>query len=132
MEMHTPEPWYQSHRESIGGGMCNTEIYNTEGITIATLSWSAIRGGDGSVTTNRSENARRIVACVNALAGVPTKILERSERVTFPDLPYKDLVQQRDELLDALKLIRGAAQNAVSFRELQVVAAQAITKAEAR
>lgn len=50
-------------------------------------------------------NARRIVACVNACAGIPTEQLEsgeaRSVRDELADIAM--LEKQRDELLDALE-----------------------------
>lgn len=48
------------------------------------------------------ENARRIVACVNALAGVPT---EEIEKVFIHAQSIKDVVQQRDELIAALEQV---------------------------
>lgn len=52
------------------------------------------------------EDARRIVACVNACAGIPTEQLEsgevRSVRDELADIAT--LEKQRDELLAALKL----------------------------
>ena len=51
------------------------------------------------------EDARRIVACVNALAGVST---EHLEQYGLPDFAQKisDLAQQRDKLLAALEKCR--------------------------
>ncbi len=51
------------------------------------------------------EDARRIVACLNALAGVST---EHLEQYGLPDFAQKisDLAQQRDKLLAALEKCR--------------------------
>jgi hypothetical protein len=48
------------------------------------------------------EYARRIVACVNALAGQPVELIERST-ITIPNVTYLDLVERCDQLLEALK-----------------------------
>jgi hypothetical protein len=60
---------------------------------------TGVRGKDRN---NSIANARRIVACVNALDGVST---EHLEQYGLPDFAQKisDLAQQRDELLHALK-----------------------------
>ena len=44
-------------------------------------------------------NARRIVACVNACAGVPTELLEE-----YPS-PFSEMRSQRDMLLEALECL---------------------------
>lgn len=50
------------------------------------------------------DNARRIVACVNACAGICTEALEDFAKTDRFDGPtYDDLTQQRDELLAALE-----------------------------
>lgn len=66
---HTAEPWATAYRER-GGGSQAQEIFDSDGLTIATLSWYAVRKDEKTVTTNRAENARRIVACVNACTGM--------------------------------------------------------------
>ena len=68
MSEHTPEPWDQTHRKT-KNGMYSTEIYDSDGETIATLSWYAIEADDGLIT-NREANAQRIVDCVNAMKGI--------------------------------------------------------------
>jgi hypothetical protein len=57
---------------------------------------------------NRSEeevfaNARRIVACVNACAGLDIEILE-AITTSFSE-EYSDMLKQRDKLLEALSVI---------------------------
>ncbi len=58
---------------------------------------------DGDFT---EANARRIVACVNACAGVPTEWLENEKSPVFLGAPigdrFRELEQQRDELVEAL------------------------------
>lgn len=67
---HTPEPWFQSHREGKDGGY-RTEIYDNAGETIATLTWYARPQDEtGAIGTYREANAKRIISCVNALEGI--------------------------------------------------------------
>lgn len=69
------------------------------------------------------EDARRIVACVNACAGVPNEVLEK---FTVIDA-ITGFAQQRDELVAALKL----AKSAIKGREHTGFIDEAIAKAEA-
>ena len=48
-------------------------------------------------------NARRIVACVNACAGIDTEWLENNGAYAVPVPSLRTLLNQRDELLAALK-----------------------------
>lgn len=55
-------------------------------------------------------NARRIVACVNALQGVPTEFLEKAVQMGITDVSQGNLFSsrvelrsQRDQLLEALE-----------------------------
>lgn len=72
---YAPEPWKQSHRKC-QEGTYSTEIYDVTGTTIATLSWYPIWINKKGVTTNREANAKRIVACVNALEGIKNPEIE--------------------------------------------------------
>lgn len=103
MSQHTPEPW-ESHK---------TSVY-----------FPNLMGGfDISGCPSPEANARRIVACVNACAGISTELLEQHgiTDVLAPSESSKDLAEasalliqsnarqlrltaQRDELLAALKL----------------------------
>lgn len=104
---HTKEPWATDYRKR-PDGMCAQEIFDTAtGETIATMSWHPMRNGLFT-STNREENARRIVACVNACAGIPTKRLEDPEsdqakltKKLFAE--WKQLEMQRDKLMDELE-----------------------------
>ncbi|HYD33091.1 MAG TPA: hypothetical protein VEA39_00855 [Methylophilaceae bacterium] len=92
-QKHTQEPWIVTGSERVkyvearvGGGMLQ-EI----------ASCMIVEHG------NHEANARRIVACVNACAGIGTLELERVRIVELPNPPYHELKQQRDELLNMLK-----------------------------
>lgn len=59
---------------------------------------------------NGDENARRIVACINALQGVPTEQLEQAAELGITNVSMGNLFsnrlklqQQRDELLAVVK-----------------------------
>ena len=96
---HTPEPWSvfkHSWSESsivahgFDHGICGLDINH------------ATEETQESDEALMDANARRIVACVNACAGIGTGHLEK---YGLPDFAQKisDLVQQRDELLAALE-----------------------------
>ncbi|QDJ96142.1 hypothetical protein KE336_gp29 [Aeromonas phage 4_D05] len=100
MSKHTPEPWSTEYRER-HDGMYSQEIFDLSGETIAQLAWYPIKLKTG-VGTNREANARRIVACVNACAGLPTEQLEPSPIGGILN-GVAGLITQRDELLAALE-----------------------------
>ena len=105
MTQHTTEPWKVSLEDS-------------------TPEWSVITAAGGRVVANVNEetgpeliagvpvmrvmpgelNARRIVACVNALRGVPTEELERHHLAHAGEVRFRiEMTRQRDELLAALE-----------------------------
>ena len=93
MSNHTPEPW--------NGKEIRISIPEMERLNV-----SVAFTGRG---IESDANARRIVACVNALAGVPTEWLEKfsvdgSENVAQENAR---LTKQRDELLEALQRLIG-------------------------
>jgi hypothetical protein len=90
-EMHTPEPWRFNEAQA--------DIDGQNGEAIAVCYWND-DDGEGALL-----NGRRIVACVNACAGIPTDHLERCNAIGAVDEILKErnaLKQQRDELLLAL------------------------------
>ena len=83
---------------------------------------------------NRIEDARRIVACVNACAGLPTEQLESSPPGGVLN-GVAGLIAQRDELLAALEIIAASEEFhgdsfVCDFGTLQGVARAAIAKAK--
>lgn len=101
MSEHTKEPWHIDKYDAI---IADGEILNL-GATVSIPMGSGERRDKGKV------NARRIVACVNACAGIPTEWLESKSELA-KELPLtalakvnNDLQQQRDELLAALEYI---------------------------
>lgn len=111
MSGYTQEPWLQSHRLKPGdGGMYDTEVYDAAGKTIAVCAWYQVPHV-GGIGTSRGENARRIVACVNACAGISTEDLEESAMSILQHMEdqygerLESLKQQHNELLAALKAV---------------------------
>ena len=95
-QQHTPEPWGLNDKRS-NGWMDNAMF---------------VSGNDGSNIVrcysdfgNEEANARRIVACVNACAGIPNEVL--SAVGAFGGFSRDDMVQhvtkQRDMLIEALE-----------------------------
>jgi hypothetical protein len=90
---HTKEPWeYTVWNDG------TVSVTNDDQDTIAKLE-DLFKCGD-AIT-----NARRIVACVNALEGIPTKDLEvlkgsMAERIIQAEAQVKALVEQRKAILD--------------------------------
>lgn len=88
MSKHTPEPWHAGGYEvqcDKGTTICNMSGWKGEGITRA--------------------NASRIVACVNACAGVDTDLLEAGELdkpIMLVMQENKDIKRRCDELMYAL------------------------------
>lgn len=95
MTEHTKEPW--AHR--------NGRIYQADRdvLTIANIA----RASDGDYSEN---NARRIVACVNACEGLPTEPLEQFGLGTAFGTALFDVTAQRDQLLAAAMLAKNSIQ----------------------
>lgn len=98
MSKHTPEPWFY-HRQGF------STVYIEARIGGGMLQEIAACGPCQDGTEQQDENARRIVACVNACAGVDTDLLEAGE-LDKPTMlvtqENKDLKHRCDELLAAL------------------------------
>ena len=105
MSKHTPEPWKISHDDSTEEWSIVT---NQHGSIIANVNEETGPELVGSAPAIRKmpglENARRIVACVNACAGVRTEALEhRAHLLKAVDDDIAQLTAQRDQLLVALQ-----------------------------
>ena len=108
MSKHTPEPWKISHDDSTEEWSIVT---NQQGSIIANVNEETGPELVGSDPVMRKmpglENARRIVACVNACSGIRTEALEhRAHMLNAHDDTIAELKRQRDELLEALELAR--------------------------
>lgn len=129
-DQHTKEPWHIGETTHEEGEFIETAIMALEGRAAIAV---CLDFGFNNLGM-RESNARRIVACVNACAGIDTAYLESQDNLaTYA----RRMAIQRDELLAALKLIienDGAygskcfdAQNLCKGRDL---AFTAIAKAE--
>ena len=94
MSEHTKEPWFFSEwsdelvpiRTKSGRIVCDVGYADTDQINIF--------------------NARRIVACVNACAGIPTGMLIAAGQSAVIALrPIDEVIAERDELLAAAELV---------------------------
>ena len=114
---HTPGPWM------IGRPPPNGEqtIGDKNGLMVAVATT-----GYG---VNSEANARRIVACVNACAGITTEQLERSKSLDEFMRSMKVIEQQRDDLLAALDIT--LAQHDALLRDFGLCSADTIEQARA-
>lgn len=106
---HTPEPW-----EIIG--KFSDKIYHAKSDTVIAQSWyPGAAGQSPSPIDTMVANAHRIVACVNACAGIETETLESIADTKSPSplaaaltLCYQrdQYKAQQDKLLAALKVAR--------------------------
>ena len=87
-EQHTPEPW----RTDAKGGFPQ-DVHDADDNLVAACSEANF--GDA--------NARRIVVCVNACAGITTENLEDNVSVKELAHRYNKTIRQRDELLEHLE-----------------------------
>ena len=103
---HTPEPWRAFNN---GQGVVGVSTDRSD------VCWTRIEEG-GWLDSDRTididyENARRIVACVNACAGIPTELLNDSkcwaeagvETATSLRKQIATLTRQRDLAVKALR-----------------------------
>lgn len=100
MSEHTKEPWaLYRNGQSVGGA---------KGRAVCDV-WP--RDDDQTASEEGRSNARRIVACVNACAGLETEVLDNIvtlgetllDRFELRNRQEKEIKAQRDELLAALE-----------------------------
>ena len=96
MSKHTPEPWVMSTKAS--GNWWHISAGNQ---AIAAVH-AASKKRNEPYASMFEANARRIIACVNACAGLPTEQLESSPLGGVLN-GVAGLIAQRDELLAALE-----------------------------
>lgn len=98
-QQHTPEPWE----------VCAFGI----GLHANNIPICQFHNKLGDDFPNCEANARRIVACVNACAGIPNEDLEMDNSAFIRVFNERnELVKQRDDLLAALNLWKLASDNA--------------------
>lgn len=102
---HTPEPWTLNGK-SIKRDYRQIGLTADAGETIASVMGGNTSGPHFVQSDDECEaNARRIVACVNACAGISTENLEENLPVKELARRYNETLKQRDELLYALERI---------------------------
>lgn len=135
MSKHTPEPWKINHDDSTEEWSIVT---NQHGSIVANVNEETGPELAGSIPVMRKmpgmENARRIVACVNACAGVSNGELAMTT-MSVVLARINEAEQQRDELLAALEIIVASEEFhgdsfVCDFVTLQGVARAAIAKAK--
>lgn len=104
MSNHTQEPWKINTDDDRDGWSI---ITNNSGSIIANVNCitgpELVGGMPVDVVMPAEDNAKRIVACVNACSGIRTEALEyRAHMIKAHDDTIAELTRQRDELLSAL------------------------------
>jgi len=122
---HTPEPWEIMEVGDINKHLCPVK----DNVSILTVSTEYLGSKDDEPTFFGSvynpEDARRIVACVNACAGIETETLESVANTKSPSplaaaltlcFQRDHATTQRDKLLAACKaLLNPACNSDVSY-----------------
>lgn len=109
---HSPEPWKVGERRIVGG------MHDIDETRVADANGEAVADFDNGYMKDRTHNAARAVACVNALAGIedPQRWVEMANtlmvlRGTHPN-GYENLVR---ELVEAAKEAHGKLDHAESY-----------------
>lgn len=111
MKQHTHKPW--SAAEVANDSDTFVKVCHANGGTIAKL-WIDV--DDREFSDEQRENARRIVACVNACRGLPTDELEQKGLVAAIGTPLLDVEQQRDGWQTALGTVLATIPDAEIIR----------------
>lgn len=115
-QKHTPEPW----RVSGNGTMRFIDASVCKGMSQKVATCMRVEYGD------MEANARRIVACVNACAGLDTYLLENSGDIASAAIAQAQYIQkiekQRDMLLEALEFLLNDAESVqdICLREIGI------------
>lgn len=99
---HTPEPWFTEYRKN-KDGMFYQEVFDKHGEPIAQMNWYPVKLNSTTTGTNRAANAKRIVACVNACAGMTSEELEGGLLLKVMNDKITRLETEKLELLKALE-----------------------------
>ena len=91
-DKHTPEPWEVTDKRFIRQSSGRRHVV------------ARVVGSE-----EMEANARRIVACINACAGIPTEGLEKTRLGSDVLLEMHKISQQRDDLLATLKAVTSIA-----------------------
>lgn len=115
---HTKEPWrlgklthprdYETVRETVGPH--DVVVDTDDGVYV-------LASCNYNFPQDALANARRIVACVNACAGISTENLEDNIPVKELARRYNETIRQRDELLAAAEVIEINSDEVMDFDE---------------
>lgn len=94
-QQHSPEPW-ETPGEDGGERVISCRDSRGRSITIA-------HAYDGERYGSMEPNARHIVACVNACAGIPDSILAQGEGAVVPGITLVGVMADRDRLSDVCR-----------------------------
>lgn len=114
MSNHTQEPWVLFEVGDRVKHFCPASEKEKTSILTVTL-----EDGTAFGAVYSEDDARRIVACVNACAGLPTEQLEASPLGGVLN-GVAGLIAQRDQLLAALQDVRGALSSVNSGHQHQI------------
>lgn len=140
MSEHTKEPWSIQNVE-IGAAVTNDLCIMAPSPSFREIAQIARCYQGDRVKEMELANARRIVACVNACAGIPTDALECDTPTFIAMLQERHALRtHRDELLAALKQLDeafcsndyGTREGRDFGRKALIAARAAIAKAEAK
>lgn len=128
MNNHTPEPWEKS--EKANGNWWHISAGNQ---AIAAVH-AASKKRNEPYASMFEENARRIVACVNACAGMETEHLENQamlgetllDRFSLFKREADELAKQRYELLAELDIIHRIASGSTMTHNMMVISKHCI------
>ena len=99
---HTPEPWHLCEVENETGRIKHLVPVDSEKLSLLTI----VENDQGTFAAiYNDEDARRIVACVNACKGIPTELLERFKTIVGSMDEVSKIEKQRDELLAVLEFM---------------------------
>lgn len=125
MTKHTPEPWVVDERDEL-----STNFYSDDA-TGSIIGGCQLYGFAPRSLDERKANASRIVACVNACAGVDTDLLEAGE-LDKPTMlvmqENKDLKRRCNELMEKLSEIDGCFEAALIEGWLDAVADEDVSR----
>ncbi|AMQ43072.1 hypothetical protein AMS64_12215 [Aeromonas veronii] len=128
MSKHTKEPWNAVEVDNDSDTF--VKVCHANGGTIAKL-WIDV--DDREFSDEQRENARRIVACVNACRNLSNDELEQKGLVTSISARFLAAERSRDELLEALEEVHRIASGSNITHNMMVIrdhCADAIAKAK--
>ena len=112
---HTPEPWHLCEVENETGRIKHLVPVDSEKMSLLTI----VENDQATFAAiYKDEDARRIVACVNACAGIPTyQLTAENDNPTNLGEVIDAIRNQRDELLAATEAIAINSEECLDFDE---------------